>query len=681
MKSRSHLSVDECQRKLQDFYEAVQNAVAKARRGNKSNGDTSAHTDFNEEWNSERWQGEHLPVSLELISKRFTEEKRAAIEFQCPQSRTCETSPRYLLLMAGFSIEQLVLSIAFHYRYADEHEQSLAGIVPFIGEDAWNDVEGDLKASLPRVIGEPHATAMSRLVNEAVEVTPGDPAMVFKCVLQWIRRNPDAAIALDVTGGQKPMDTGGTYAAMYLGARAYYLDFDRYDVANRRPYPDTLKYMPLALPSAVFSHDARKAVVELFHHRRFQAAYDRLVQLSNEMNSADVRRYFEPVDKGDGPSDKDDVRQAVIAVDECKSWMSGNYCHPSMADHRLHSTFCAVETDKPNSCAIDTKEPKSILTSMLTTFGGKTPDKSYDLLCYLQDEYWRLRTMLYLGGEANDDRHCADLQDASDMIREVVVGSCALAEVAVDAVFYHPLAEVEIIDIKQVRLEFGDSPPNDDEIQKQLALLKEHHDELAAAIKNMALPRHRFPPSSTGPKTKLLRGSETKFRVYIPTKEVVKSLKADKDVSQAFQNALREAKKVGPNDKRLEIEATVQITKTQLFQIDNDTWERQWGDFGKNDESNHNNWMHNRNAIAHMRAPATDAQLAIAREAIETYLPRFLGVLTVLCGDNPVLPITDDAAWDAGSRAIESPRGPWHQPDKNESQLRKWLRLPADIRK
>lgn len=649
----AHLSVKECRDELQRIYREVQKAVDEDRRGGLTAQQPGAVMDFLEEWNSEYWQKQHLPVSMELIAKHFAEKEDNSIRFQCPHRATTEDSPRYLLLMSGFSIEQLVLSIVFHNRCADEHNSPLAGIVPFISKDAWNEVEPGIYQGLSFALRADHADAVGALLEEPVEVKPGDPAEVFKKILEWSRANPTAAIALDVTGGQKPMDTGGTYAAMYLGASAYYLDFDRYDNRHRRPYPDTLKYVQLALPSAVFSHDARKAVVELFRTRRFRAAYDRVRELQAEMKAGEVQEYFE--------DEKDDFNKAVGVLKVCNAWMTGDYCHESMAGDRLHSTLCAI---KPS-------EPKSVLNSLLKDFGESNAERRLDLLFYSEDEYWRLRTMLYLGSETRDDRTCASIDEASELIREVVVGTCALTEFALDAVFHLPTADVKIDRCDGVRLEFGNSPPADEKITQETELLDQHGNAFRNVTRECHLPVHRFPPASTSQKIKLVQRGEGTFRVFLPAKNILKALReAGSDLKTSFHDALNGLSEVGPNDKRFEFDLTVSTRR--LLEIDPEVWSESWGDFGNARKP----WMSNRNAIAHMRATATKEQLNVARNAIEMYLPRFLGMLKILSQECPTLPITDDAAWQAGQELIAVPRGPWHEPDKGEAQLRRWLRLP-----
>ena len=144
-----------------------------------------------------------------------------------------------LLLMVGYSEEQLALSIAAHVR------AGCRKIVPFSTLAAWTSVQSEVVACLYdlglSLSGDYQFDALQ-------PIEPNDPANVFRKVLNWVREHPDRRPAIECTGGKKPMDFGSAYAASFYGLPAYYVDFDGYNPQLRRPWPWTCRYHCLSLP-------------------------------------------------------------------------------------------------------------------------------------------------------------------------------------------------------------------------------------------------------------------------------------------------------------------------------------------------------------------------------------------------------------------------------------------------
>ncbi len=172
-----------------------------------------------------------------------------------------------LILMVGFSVEQLALCMAFHYL-----EYRCRKFVTFYSEQSGNDFFGKYQELLGGLIGKDPGE-----VGRTVEVirgtwgivNPNRPSDVFKKVAEWLRHRggdqryvPLKRFALDVTGGQKPMDSGASAAAAFFNIPAFYLDFTDYDDLLRRPKPYSLRYRRLLLPSTAFSHHNRRDLRE-----------------------------------------------------------------------------------------------------------------------------------------------------------------------------------------------------------------------------------------------------------------------------------------------------------------------------------------------------------------------------------------------------------------------------------
>lgn len=523
----------------------------------------------------------HLPLTRDVMKTRLS----ASLRFGSFEQADGEPT---LLLMAGYSPEQLALVIAAHV------EAGCAAVVPFTGRGVWNAVQADVVSclSILRIDGG--------VLAEPVEVDPASPADVFRKLIAWIRRHTAARCAIECTGGKKPMDSGAAHAASFYGLPAYYLDFDRYDSGLRRPLPWTCVYRELPLPDAAFGLPSRMRVLEAFRGHRFA---DASLVMTDVVQHAEASGFF-------GGEDLDELRRAHGLVSEAAAWMDLRY--HEIPSHPLAPAFAqAAKT-----------EPRRLVEDLLTA------DRFYDLFHYLSDEYWRLG-LLFDAGE----------------VREALVGLVGLSELAVDGVFRAPwFAAARVDHATAVEwLGVADAPalPN------------------LSPWKGLTMPLGCLPPSSFGPKVRLLRRGATTFDVW------------------AWPTAGGAELRAGPpgwNDARLVARVDVDLGpggRAPLGEPSNRIWKECFGDFPQG------GWVQNRHALAHLRAPLL-AERAIeqAAQARDVFVPRLIEVLRRLHAGEPLdMQSVGEADWTRWQRV-----SPWRKQDRMPwtaklSDLERWLRL------
>jgi hypothetical protein len=422
-------TTDEARAELQLRYDGCFNREART--------DARRRADAAQEW--EHLRRKHLPLTLELMCSAGDTPRYTA-----PGERG-EGEDRALLLMAGYSEEQLALVIAAHARH------DCRRVVPFTEERVWSVVESRVRECL---LALDLRVGTDVVFDPLVPVEPGKPAHVFQQIVWWIRQNIGMAVAIDCTGGQKPMDAGAAHAASFYGLTAYYLDFREYDEDFRRPYPWTCLYRKLDLPEAAFSLHRRGRVFNAWQHRHFA---DAMVAMNELMEDVEQSEFFDAEDRAD-------LGRAADAVRRSNAWFQVAYHDPLLSDQLLHAHFRGAS------------DPRALMETL------REP-ASFDLLFeYVVDEYWRLA-----------------LQHERGNYREALVGAVGLTELVVDALFFHPwFGKTTIARIPWAEWtdrETPDPPP-----------------ALAEWV-GRPLPVECLPSGALGPKGKLLRKGRTTITV------------------------------------------------------------------------------------------------------------------------------------------------------------------------
>ena len=331
-----------------------------------------------DEWRARRH--EHLPLTLEVMLY-------SAGPLQHGHEGQNDGEPE-LLLMVGYSEEQLALSIAAHVR------AGCRKIVPFSTLEAWASVQSEVVACL-------YDLGLSLNGDYRFEslqaIEPNNPVDVFRSVMRWVREHPDRQLAVECTGGKKPMDFGAAYAASFYGLPAYYVDFDGYDPRLRRPTPWTCHYHCLSLPDAAFSLATRREVHSLFEARRFGEAKTLLQQI---VEAQQTRQYLDE-------KDVQDLACAEQLIQRCDSWMQLRYDDGSLQDHKLHGYFVQMHKNQ--------EKPRVVVEGLLQR------DHAELLREYVVDEYWRLWSLW-----------------EKEEFREALIGCVGLVELITDALFFLP---------------------------------------------------------------------------------------------------------------------------------------------------------------------------------------------------------------------------------------------------
>jgi len=314
----------------------------------------------------------HLPLTLALLDR--------------PGGADSPKGKRYVLLLAGYSAEQLALCAGVHLSV-----ETTTVIVPVSSKLAWKAVEESVRQ---------HRSELGFLkpaIDPLVEVDPSSPADVFRKLLGWLRGHPGVAVTIDSTGGKKPMDAGAIHAASWFDKQAWYLDFEHYDDVARRPRPWTCHYRRLELPDAVFSLRRRKAIAEAANAYRYDAALGLATDLLAGMTER--REYFDK-------ADIDGVERARDTLDRAAKWVAGDYA--GIAGHAIEGVFRAQPGESVKDFAHRARN--------LPPFG-------MDLVTYVVDEYWRVWLLRETGQR-----------------REAIIGAVGLAERIVDALVEQRLA-------------------------------------------------------------------------------------------------------------------------------------------------------------------------------------------------------------------------------------------------
>jgi hypothetical protein len=363
--------VDDAQRKLQELWQAIF-------EHEQSASTLEARARAEDEWRAQRH--EHLPLTLEVML-------HSTRPLQYGREGQNDGEPE-LVLMVGYSEEQLALSIAAHV------SAGCRKIVPFSTLEAWTSVQSEVVACLSDLGLSPNGDYRFESLQT---IEPNDPADVFRKVMDWVRDHTDRRPAIECTGGKKPMDFGSAYAASFYGLPAYYVDFDGYDPQLRRPWPWTCRYHYLSLPDAAFSLATRREVHSLFEARRFAEAQVLLKQI---IEAPQTRQYLDE-------KDVQDLACVEQLIQRCDSWMQLRYDDPSLKDHKLHRYFIEARDSQA--------KPRDVIEKLLQR------DHAELLQEYVVDEYWRLWSLW-----------------EKKEFREALIGCVGLVELIIDALFFLP---------------------------------------------------------------------------------------------------------------------------------------------------------------------------------------------------------------------------------------------------
>jgi hypothetical protein len=319
-----------------------------------------------EEWAHQR--SRHLPWTLQVIQDSGV----PALEYRSPGGAEEAEGTRTLLLMAGFSEEQLALCVALHARQAANDGVSLR-VIPFGEQKAWPQI----RPKVGECLGRLDAAYPDLLPPQCQPVDPNSPADVFQKILGWLRESSGARVAIDSTGGKKPMDAGAAYAASFYGLPAYYLDFDEYHHTLRRPKPHTLRYRKLALPDAAFSLSSRRKVLTHLKDVQLDVARQEASQIRD---SARGSGYFaEP--------DLQDLEELVCLLEKSVAWWRHDYGNAKLGGHGLHPIFSGASNLRDAVGKVE-RDPKLLFEYALD---------EYHRMCLLPQGHDRERVVAAVG--------------------------------------------------------------------------------------------------------------------------------------------------------------------------------------------------------------------------------------------------------------------------------------------
>lgn len=551
----------------------------------------------------------YVPLTLDVMLE--TEGGDGRIEIEYGGDANDEDRPKVLLLLAGYSVEQLALSIAAHA------ENGCQRVIPFTSGECWDAVYEDVAKYLGKMEDEkdrildyhlpPCSKAETVVASKVcgkqillpkwpVEVDPGNPADVFRKLVTWLRNHRgQVRAAIDCTGGQKPMDSGATQAASFWGIPAYYIHFDKYDDKLRRPLPHTSRYVQLELPETAFSLSARRAIIERFESRDFQAAYLLAVQMATGV--------YDATRGGSGNSEPFGQLEDLIAVGKSvrksRDWAHVRYHRRSLKAHNLHKYFRDfVKANKEHSKSAAQKsggnktEQKKSKPLDQVVLGLREKSRRTALLEYVVDEYWRLSTMLEV-----------------EQVRDVIVGSVGLVELVVDSLFSFPWAKTIKIKTDSDVTPLALFRKNGKKIKPVPASDIPSADTLQWS-KAERFPMNLMPFAAQGDKVQLMRFGSAKFRMFLPVDGTGRPhLKLDCSPPKESQ-------------PRFEALVTLRTSHAPLKQIENNFWQSFWGKYP-------GEWALCRHKVAHVRAPVLDPAVNdwLNNEVMPHYLPRFVELL------------------------------------------------------
>jgi len=286
----------------------------------------------------------HIPLTAQIIAERASSD-----EMDSPYPSDTGT----LLITVGFSPDQVALGINQHVT----HWKCLK-VLAFAPTATWNDVQARVLEVLSLCSRDWTSTRFTDIVTLQPLDNESDPSAVFAAMAQSCR-SLVGGIAIDCTGGKKPVVSAAAHVASYFGFPAYYLDFDNYDPRLRRPLPWTNRYRRLMTPDGRLMLENRRAIVTRFEEGRFDEALhgidDLLAGIAAELQS-----------------EQGSFQAARLKVVAAANWLNARYCD---AGGPLAQVF-------PQNPVIDPNEAQKLADTLLSN--------GEHLLEFLADEFWRL---------------------------------------------------------------------------------------------------------------------------------------------------------------------------------------------------------------------------------------------------------------------------------------------------
>ncbi len=180
-----------------------------------------------------------------------------------------KTQRQTLVLLVGLTIDPLLQSVCVHRPQR---------IVLLLNEAGYPLEQWHVFAY--HVIDAVKLLACEGLID-AVPSFPGEeghagfkvkdsPQAVFGKLVEVLRDETD--VVIDVTGGKKSMVSGAYLYAAYSGVEISYVDFDEYDVKQRRPYGYTCRIDRLSDPYREFALRDWERVRSLYNRYQFREA-------------------------------------------------------------------------------------------------------------------------------------------------------------------------------------------------------------------------------------------------------------------------------------------------------------------------------------------------------------------------------------------------------------------------
>ena len=428
---------------------------------------------FYEEWRVCR--NEHLPLSLDVLNDPSQpvcgpsgmpndfkiQVLQPSVWISHQKYATSNDDAKTLILVVGFSEEQVVLSAALHVILF-----GCLRIVPVSSNAAWKTMDygnvieacwNTLRQNYERLKNLEWNVLAPALADgkRALIVEEDSPSSIFSSIRAWLKTNPHPmeSVAIDATGGTKPMDSGASACAAYFNLPAYYIHATEYDPKLRRPLPHTTVYSLLDRPFTTFSFANRKSIKEAFDSENFTLALDLTEQLIQQIEpeNGEFRDYFDR-------EDRDNLSKLQGLLKRSLDWANARY------ERRYASPGSAIE--RPNSGNISNEAPvdrdiDDALCMMAEQIRLEKPNAGRQELIrrlrlqpklfmkYIVNDYYRLR--LLLGTQPSHDARATTAR--AENIREVVTVGYGMAESLLDSLLYLPVCR------RRIHVH-GTKPPN-----------------------------------------------------------------------------------------------------------------------------------------------------------------------------------------------------------------------------
>lgn len=620
---------------------------------------------FGEEWENRR--SEHLPMSLDvllrtpILSPANEKPEGCSKQIWTAHQRYRNTTNKTLLLVMGFSSEQIVLSMAAHVL-----SYKCTRVIPVTTRDVWSlTANGNLikdwwdalrssKQELPE---------WNTLVDKdrISFVRQDSPSSVFKSLRKTIKEDSKytGEFAIDATGGTKPMDTGAAAFAAYFDLPAYYAATSEYNYDLRRPNPETVSYTLLDRPTSTFTQSKRQSILDSFQSGDFPLVEKLSQQILDEIGpGGEFEEYF--LEEADGVQIKKVNELAKCAF----SWQSEGCFDPQFC-HELEVPTTDVNSFVWNESRVGNTDERAIIR----TLRDKSTLGNWELMIeYFVSEYYRLKSLEVFSSQVSNLKPLPQYEH----VREVLTVGYGLAESILDSILFLPISQNWILatpkTVCQKKLLQGGCDsylrtlgwryPNPDNFwlkySSKVDLLLNGIGLFAVRAKMISIDKESMPQV-------LQQAYEsTVWNGSLPTLTEVSMHDRDTAVEE-FRLMLR----FGERSNACKIR-------------DRGTWDTLFG--MPKDQSE---WSRSRNAITHVRAPVSPRMIEMAKLVVNSYLPRFIELYLRLCNvaENDVskLPIDLDQAkaegwitWTNDERWAEEKLVPWHGRGED---VKTWLGL------